>query len=210
MTDWKKELETLGVLWLHSGRPTAPHALLTSGLHSDGFFNGTKIMQQPALVSRILRADDGLAGCLPPQGAADWVIGSALGAVTFAYAIAEHLGAKAAFTEKDGERMALKRFELKPGERVLVVEDVVTTGGSTLKTIAGIREAAGGGTQILPFIPCLANRSGKTRLEQWDLRALLNLEIQSWPAENCPLCRGGSTVLRPKAHWAELTGRNGA
>ena len=81
---------------------------------------------------------------------ADWVIGSAFGAITLAYAVAERLGARAGFTEKDGEGMKLARFEIAPGEKVLVVEDTISTGGSTLKTIAALQQAGVAAGDILP------------------------------------------------------------
>ena len=101
MTDWKSIFTDRGAVWIHDGAPQRPHALLTSGMHSDGFVNCTKITQEPALLQRILTSDDGLKPRLPAEKV-DWVIGSALGAVTIAYAIAAALNAKAGFTEKDG------------------------------------------------------------------------------------------------------------
>ena len=133
-TDWKQEFQRHGAIWLHDGKATRPHALLTSGLHSDGFVNCTFVTQQPALLQKILSAPDGLAPKLPAQHV-DWVIGSALGAVTLAYAVAWKLNARAGFTEKDGDAMKLARFEIGPEQKVLVVEDTISTGGSTLKTI---------------------------------------------------------------------------
>lgn len=205
MTDWTAEFKRLDALWLHSGDPAAPHALLTSGLHSDGFFNGTKVMQRPEAASRLLDSPDGLKSRLPARGTADWVIGSAMGAITLAYAVAERLDALAGFTEKDDGRMRLKRFALKKGSRVLIVEDVLTTGASTRKTIAGVKEALDGEVEFQPFILCLVNRSGGERLDSLEIRSLLQLRINSWPPEDCPLCRGGSKVVRPKEHWTELT-----
>jgi orotate phosphoribosyltransferase len=203
-SDWMKEFTQAGALWLHSGDPRRPHALLTSGLHSDGYVNCTYIVQSPALVRRLLTAADGLAPHLP-AGGVDWVIGSPMGAITLAFAIAERLKARAGFTEKDGEALKLARFALEPGARVLIVEDVISTGGSTLKTIAGVRAAAER-VAVLPFILCLVNRSGGAALGEFAIRAVVAPAIHSWKAEECPLCRRGSTALRPKTHWKELTG----
>ena len=135
----------------------------------------------------------------------DWVVGSALGAVTFAYAVALQTGARAGFTEKDGDAMKLARFEVKPGQQVLVVEDTISTGGSTLKTIEGLQRAGVAAEAILPYIVCLVNRSGTNTLAGRELRALLTLDIHTWKAEECPLCKQGSAAVRPKSHWAELT-----
>jgi orotate phosphoribosyltransferase len=202
--DWLKEFSEAGAIWMHDGNPARPHALLTSGLHSDGFVNCTLVTQRPEMLSRLLRAPDGLAPRLPKEPV-DWVAGSAMGAVTFAYAVAERLGARAAFTEKDGEAMKLARFEIQAGAKVLVVEDVISTGGSTLKTIQAIEAAGEGRVEVLPFILCLVNRSGAARLAAREIRALLSPAIHAWKPEECPLCRAGSKVLRPKGHWRELS-----
>jgi len=203
VNDWRKEFVNAGALRLHDGKAARPHALLTSGLHSDGFVNCTMVTQRPALLGRILREADGLGTRLPTG--VDWVIGSALGAVTFAYAVADRLNARAGFTEKDGDGMKLARFEIAPGEKVLVVEDVISTGGSTLKTLDGIAAATQGKAEILPLIVCLVNRSGKPNLADREIRALLSPDIKTWKPEECPLCRQGSESVRPKSHWKELT-----
>jgi orotate phosphoribosyltransferase len=190
---------------MHDGRPSRPHALLTSGLHSDGFVNCTFVTQRPELVRRIVSEPDGLAASFPrevgqasslsdgqdarPTLKADWVIGSAFGAITLA----------------DGEGMKLARFEVAPGEKVLVVEDTLSTGGSTLKTIAALRQAGVADSDILPCIICLVNRSGFTALSGRQIRALITTNIHTWPADSCPLCKAGSAAVRPKAHWKELT-----
>ena len=204
-TDWTQEFVRAGAIWLHDGASGRPHALLTSGLHSDGYVNCTMVAQDPALVRRILTAPDGLARHLP-KDKVDWVVGSPMGAITLAYALAELLGARAGYTERDGEAMKLARFELSPGSRVLVVEDVISTGGSTLKTIEAIETAAGGRAELLRFILCLVNRSGSPKLGPYLVRALLEPAIHTWKAEQCPLCARGSQAVRPKANWRELTG----
>ncbi|MCY3023204.1 MAG: hypothetical protein NTW87_29860 [Planctomycetota bacterium] len=203
-TDWRKLFQDHGAIWLHDGRPSRPHALLTSGLHSDGFVNCTFVTQQPEVVKRILAEQDGLGTRLPREKV-DWVVGSAFGAITLAYAVAAHIGARAAFTEKDGNGMRLARFEIGPEEQVLVVEDTVSTGGSTLKTIEGLQQNGVAAADILPQIVCLVNRSGVDRLGERELRALIKLDIHVWPPAECPLCKGGSQALRPKTHWKELT-----
>ena len=206
MNDWLGEFKALGAVWMHGGSPRAPHALLTSGLHSNGFVNTTAVTSLPRLVDRILQASDGLSKSLPKESEVDWVVGSAMGAVTFAHAVALRVGCRAGYTEKDGDAMALVRFSMSPDNRVLLVEDVLTTGGSTLKTHAAVAKT---GVKVLPFMVTIVNRSGKKALETADvtkleIRALVTLDIQNWRPEDCPLCRAGSTALRPKSHWSEL------
>lgn len=202
MTDWLKVFQEQGAIWIHDGNPQRPHALLTSGLHSDGFVNCTYVTQQPVLLQQII--DEGLAQKLP-AGKVDWVIGSAFGAITLAHSIALRLGARAGFTEKDADSMKLSRFGVDPESKVLVVEDTISTGGSTLKTIDGIRRSGVSPENILPMVVCLVNRSGNDLLDARELRSLLRLNIHAWKPEECPLCKQGSQPVRPKSHWAELT-----
>jgi len=203
-----QEFVRAGAIWLHDGSANAPHALLTSGLHSDGYVNCTQIMQRPALVRGILTSHDGMRPILPAgDEKPDWVVGSAMGAITFAFAAAEQMGAKAGFTEKDDGTMKLGRFVLEGGAKVLVVEDVISTGGSTLKTIEALRGCEG--IRLLPYVICLVNRSGRDRLNEFQIRALLTPTIHTWKPEECPLCRKGSTAVRPKENWKGLTGRGG-
>ena len=201
---WRNEFQSRGAIWVHDGRPGRPHALLTSGLHSDGFVNCTFVTQQPALLQRIVSTPEGMAAALPAEKV-DWVIGSAFGAITLAHAVGWKLGACAGFTEKEGEHMKLSRFEVLPESKVLVVEDTISTGGSTLKTIQALHKAGIPDSNILPYIVCLVNRSGSDLLGTRQLRSLLKLDIHSWQAENCPLCQAGSIAVRPKSHWNELT-----
>lgn len=203
-TDWRQTFQESGAIWMHDGKESRPHALLTSGLHSDGFVNCTFVTQRPALVRRIVSAPDGLAPLLPTERV-DWVIGSAFGAITLAYAVAEHLQVRAAFTEKDGDGMKLARFNLAPGEKMLVVEDTISTGGSTLKTIEALRNAGAAPGDILPCIVCLVNRSLSDTLSGRQIRALITVKIQTWQPNQCALCKVGSKAVRPKAHWKELT-----
>jgi orotate phosphoribosyltransferase len=205
-TDWKQVFQEQGAIWIHDGNPRSPHALLTSGLHSDGFVNCTFVTQQPVLVQQIVSAADGLSSYLPKEKV-DWVIGSAFGAITLAHSIALQIQSRSGFTEKDGESMKLSRFSVSPSDRVLVVEDAISTGGSTLKTIDGILRAGIASENVLPYIVCLVNRSGKSDLSGRNIRALLTLQINNWQPDECPLCRLGSVAVRPKNNWNELTGQ---
>lgn len=206
--NWKQIFQDHGAIWIHDGKPARPHALLTSGLHSDGFVNCTLVTQHATLLQRIVSAPDGLAPKLPKEKV-DWVIGSAYGAVTLAYAVGLQLHARSGFTEKDGEGMKLSRFEISPTDKVLVVEDTISTGGSTLKTIEGIQKAGVPAGNILPYIICLVNRSGSDALAGRELRPLIKTDIHTWKAEECPLCKSGSQAVRPKSHWKDLTASYG-
>ncbi len=204
-TKWQTTFQENDAIWVHDGVASRPHALLTSGLHSDGFVNCTLVTQHPNLLQFIVASPEGLAVKIP-NTRVDWVIGSAFGAVTLAYAVALKVGARTGFTEKDGDGMKLSRFTIAPTEKVLVVEDTISTGGSTLKTIEALRQAGVPAENILPFILCLVNRSGSETLAGRELLSLITLDIHTWQPDDCPLCAGGSTAVRPKSHWRELTG----
>jgi orotate phosphoribosyltransferase len=197
--DWKKVFQDHGAIWVHDGHPKRPFALLTSGLWSDGFVNCTLMTQHPGLIQEALN-DLAL-----PTEKIDWVIGSAMGAVTFAYAVALKTGARAGFTEKDGDVMKLARFAVGKDQKVLVVEDTISTGGSTLKTIEGIKAAGVPDANILPVIACLVNRSGSDTLGGRALMPLIRIEIKSWKPEESTPEQQAAGAVRPKSHWNELT-----
>ncbi len=201
---WMGFFASIDALWIHDGNPRRPHALLTSGNHSDGYFNGSFIIQRPAILSQA--CSDLILNCEKEYDfqLISRVVGSAMGAVTMAYEVACQLESATAFTEPtpDEREMILKRFEIKEGEFVLVVEDVITTGGTTLKTISSLEKA---GAQILPVILVIFNRSGKKKLEGRRIVALIDRALSVWPPEDCPLCGMGSEPVRPKANWQELT-----
>lgn len=202
--DWIEVLENLGALWVHDKNPQRPHALLTSGKHSNGFFNMTKLMQWPQTLSLTCRdlgrlAHETILDC-------DWIVGSAMGAITMAHEIAQIYNKKFAFTEPviggPTKHMALHRFEIPTGSRVLMVEDVMTTGGTTRLSIQALEKK---GLEIAPEILVLVNRSGLAHLdEKWPIISLIDEYMPIWQAEDCPLCQEGSIALRPKQSWKEL------
>jgi orotate phosphoribosyltransferase len=124
----------------------------------------------------------------------DAVIGPALGAVIMSYEVSRHLGCRNLFAEREGGVMTLRRgFSLMPGERVLVVEDAVTTGGSVKEVIALCRthgaEVAGVGA--------LVDRTGGADPFDVPFEALARLSIPSWTPEECPLCAEGVPCVKP-------------
>lgn len=205
-TEWIEEFKRLGAYWRHDGNPKRPHALLTSGNHSNGFFNATKVTEQPRILdmacSDLLENLHFSKHMIPHK-----VIGSAMGAITIAHEFGRQLGIRAGFTEpvEDpyyGKQMKLKRFNLARSERVLVVEDVLTTGATTEKTITEIKSHD---ACIYPMICVLVNRSGKRSLGVKRVVSLINRHMPIWAPEECPLCKDGSEAVRPKDNWDRLT-----
>ncbi|MDO4581379.1 MAG: orotate phosphoribosyltransferase [Bacillota bacterium] len=164
------------------------HFRLTSGRHAGFYMQCAKILQYPEVAGPFCAQ---LAGYFRDSGVT-LVIGPATGAIIIAYEAARELGLKSIFAERENGVMAIRRgFEIRPEDRVLVVEDVVTTGGSVKEVIELVRQA--GATVV--GVGVLVDRSaGKTDFGV-PLRSLLPLEIESFEAEDCPICKAGKLPL---------------
>ena len=126
----------------------------------------------------------------------DVVVGPALGAVTWAHEMARALGVRSMFTErKDGEMCLRRGFAFEPGERVLVVEDVLTTGGSAREVVRVVRSLGAAPVHV----GAILNRSGGNPFTEdgLELSALASVEAEVWKPEECPLCAAGSEALKP-------------
>ncbi|MBE3576848.1 MAG: orotate phosphoribosyltransferase [Limnochordales bacterium] len=174
------------------------HFLLTSGLHSDRYFEKFRVLQYPHLTDR-LGAE--LAARLQRRlllanVTVRTVVGPATGGILLSHVVARHLGpeARSLFTEREEGKMVFRRgFQIKPGEPVIVVEDVCTTGGSVNEVLAAVRAAGG----QVAAIGLLVDRSGGRALAAWSgipVEALLSLDISAWPPSACPLCQQGIPV----------------
>ncbi|MDA8346010.1 MAG: orotate phosphoribosyltransferase [Thermaerobacter sp.] len=183
--DWVARLKEWGVL-------REGHFLLTSGRHSPGFLLFAPAFSQPAAAEELGQA---LAAVFKGKGI-ETVVGPAMGGVILAHEVARALGVRSIYSEKDGDAMALRRgFSLRPGERVLVVEDAVSTGGSVQKVLDICEKAQAD----VVGVGVIADRTaGKVKLGV-PLQALLELEVPSYTADDCPLCRAGEELTRPKA-----------
>jgi orotate phosphoribosyltransferase len=212
--DWIKCYEEKCALWLHDGNRKRPHALLTSGLHSSGFFNSELVMEDSLLLDdacfdlavRIDKAFN-LYGQVR-------VVGPAMGAITLADGLTRHLAKRGlsreclrAYTEKEGEGenmwMVFKRTTIQPGEKVILCEDVLTTGGSAGKAVQAVKKAGG---IVQPYMAVLVNRSGLHEVEGMEIISLIDKPMPTWTAKECPLCEQGSRAIRPKGNenWASL------
>lgn len=158
------------------------HFLLTSGLHSDKYFEKFAVLQRPEktelLCKEIARRFE--------QDGVEVVIGPAVGGILLAHEVAKALKTRAHFTEREGGRMALRRgFTVAPGERVLVVEDVTTTGGSVREVLDCVRSS--GGDVI--GVGLLVDRSEQGMDFGVKTEALLRMPVSAYPPAECPLCR---------------------
>lgn len=160
------------------------HFLLTSGRHSGRYLQCAKIF-------RNTRYSEELCAALAEQFAGagvDVVIGPAMGAVQMAYEVSRSLGCENFFTERENGAMTLRRgFAVRPGEKVLVVEDVVTTGGSVREVLDLVKEAGG----IAVGVGAIVDRTGGKIDFGVPFHAVISLEVESWEASECPLCKAG-------------------
>ncbi len=168
------------------------HFLLSSGLHSPAYVQCALLLAEPR---RARAAGEAIAAELRARSVeVDSVLSPALGGVIIGHEVAAALGVPFRFVERDGGAMALRRgFSLSPGERFVVVEDVVTTGKSTLET-AAVGAAAGG---RLTAAAALLDRSGGRSRFEVPFAALLALDLPTWQAEACPLCAEGGVAVKP-------------
>lgn len=167
------------------------HFLLSSGKHSDGYVQCAKLLQYPdkaaqavEVIIKQLRQDN---------LSIDLVVGPAMGGIVIAYEVGRQLGVPAIFTERENDEMTLRRgFEVKPNQKVLVVEDVITTGKSSLETIKVLEEH---GAQVIG-LACLANRSQPGQVD-YPIYASTNVTINTYNPEDCPLCKENLTLVKP-------------
>ncbi len=186
--------ESLLRLFEERGALLQGHFLLTSGLHSPRYLQCARVLMDPPLATRLGAAlAERLRPLLGGQAAAA-VVAPALGGVLVAHEVARALGCRALFTERQQGAMTLRRgFTVAPGEGVVVVEDVITTGGSTREVMAAV---TAGGARVLAA-GSLVDRSGGA-VELGVPRArLLSLEVPTFPGETCPLCAAGSRPEKP-------------
>jgi orotate phosphoribosyltransferase, Thermus family len=162
------------------------HFKLTSGRHSNKYLQCAKIF-------RNTKYSEELCSALAEQYRNDGVqvvIGPAMGAVQMAYEVSRPLKCENFFTERDEEgKMALRRgFVVNPGERVLVVEDVVTTGGSVREVIELVKKAGG----VVVGVGSIVDRTGGKIDFGVPFRAVISVDVESWEPDECPLCKAGA------------------
>lgn len=166
------------------------HFLLSSGLHSDRYLQSALVLQHPDLATKICSA---LAELFAGDRI-EVVIAPALGGVFVSHETARALGVRALFAERVNGELTLRRgFTIRPGERVLVVEDVITTGRSTRETIEVVKRYGG----VVVAAGSLVDRSGGTVDIGVSCRSLLSLSVPTYRPESCPLCKAGSTPTKP-------------
>lgn len=175
------------------------HFELTSGRHSGTYIQCALVLQHPQHAERLGHA---LAAEFHDL-AIDCVASPALGGILLGYEVARALGVRSLFVERDASgQMALRRgFQFAPGERVLVIEDVWTTAGSTRETISVVEQEGG----RVVAAGALIDRSGGRIELPVRAEALLEMSVPSYEPEDCPLCRAGSVAVRPGSRFLRAT-----
>lgn len=167
------------------------HFVLSSGRHSDLFVQKFRVLEEPRLAQRF---GESIAALF--ENEFDVVASPAVGAVVLGFSAALAGDARFIFAERAGDDLAFRRgFHIEPHENVLVVEDVITTGGSAKEVVDLVRRAGGN----VVGVGALIDRGDPVRPPDFGvaLKALLKLEVQSWDPADCPLCRANEPIEDP-------------
>jgi orotate phosphoribosyltransferase len=166
------------------------HFRLTSGLHSDIYLQSALVLQYPEDAAAL---GEGLAARFRGAGV-QTVLAPAIGGILVAHEVARALGVRALFTERENGVMRLRRgFTLAAGERCLVVEDVITTGGSTREVVQCVEELGG----AVVGVGSLIDRSGGAATFSVTRVALATVTAATYQPDTCPLCKSGSVAIKP-------------
>ena len=177
-------------IYRKTGALLTGHFLLSSGLHSELYLQSALVLQQPAIATTLCAA---LAENFK-DSKIDVVIAPALGGVFVSHETARALGVRAIFAERaDGELTLRRGFTITPGERVLVVEDVITTGKSTKETIRVVKQAGG---NVIAAASLVDRSNGKADIGV-PYRSLVTLNVPTFTTEACPLCKAGGKPIKP-------------
>jgi len=177
-------------LFRESGALLEGHFLLSSGLHSGGYLQCALVLQHPQHAETLGRM---LADQLKLLNVTA-ILSPAIGGLIIGHEVARALGVRAIFAERQDKVLSLRRgFSLGPDDRVIVIEDVVTTGGSTKETVA-VSESAG--AEVIGA-GTIIDRSGGTAVLGVPFHALVTLSLPTYKPDVCPLCADGLPVVKP-------------
>ena len=177
-------------LLIKTGAIMDGHFLLTSGLHSPHYVEKFNVLQQPKYTQQLCEA---MAEKFKDANI-ETVVGPMTGGILLAHETGKALGTRAIFTERVDGKMTFRRgFSLHEGERVLIVEDIVTTGGS-IKEVIEVVKAHGG---VPVAVSMLVDRSGgKADFGDVPCTALLHMDVETYQPEACPLCQQGIEMTK--------------
>ena len=169
------------------------HFLLTSGLHSPHYFQCARVLQYPKAAKALGWSLGTILKTVLHGVQPDTVLSPAIGGLIIGHEVARYFKCRAIFSERVEGSMRIKRFDLGHGEKVIVVEDVVTTGGSLEETA---RLAEDAGAEVLA-VGCLIDRIGASRKLTRELHSAYQVEVVTYQPEDCPLCKKGLPLVKP-------------
>jgi len=186
----------LPALLAETGALLSGHFRLSSGLHSPNYVQCAKLLEHP----RNAKALGGALGAKLRGLGAQKIVAPALGGVIIGYTVAEALDLPSVFTERKDGAMTLRRgFRIGAGEKVVIVEDVVTTGKSTRETAAVIEQCGG----VVSGFASILNRSGKENPFDAPYESLMSLALETYDEAACPLCRSGVALDAPGSRYSQ-------
>lgn len=166
------------------------HFLLSSGKHSNRYCQCAKLLQHPDKAAEVLAVVADQVRDLN----VDMLVGPAMGGIIVAYELARQLGKPGIFTErKDGEMTLTRGFEVKPGQRILITEDVVTTGKSSMEVVKVLESF---GAEVVGLC-CIVDRRAADCTIELPVYSACKLEIESFDKEECPLCKENIPYVKP-------------
>ena len=184
--------EEVLAIFREAGAYLEGHFILTSGLRSRVFLQKARVFMHPHLTERLCKA---LAEQIREAviGPIDFIVGPAVGGLIPAYETSRHLGAPAIWVERENGVFKLRRFEIEKGARVVIVEDIVTTGLSIRETVATMRDL---GAEVLAAA-CIIDRSAGKADVGVNLVALANYEVPAYPADALPADLAAIPPIKP-------------
>lgn len=177
-------------MFKESGALLEGHFVLTSGLHSPIYWEKFKVLQYPYYTEKLC----GLIARHYSGKGAELVVGPTTGGVILAYEVARQMGLRGFFAEKEGsERVFRRGFSIKPGERVLIVDDILTTGGSIMEVVKAVQKLGG----VIVGLGVLVDRTEKGLATNIPFFSCLRSATPVYDPADCPLCRDGIPLTRP-------------
>lgn len=205
--------------WMHDRDPSRPHALI-DGWHSEGYFNSDPVAEIPFILDQAIQdLVEKMREVGVPLGDIDRVICPFESADTIGHDLARVIVEKSGFgprnvqckplckyayaTKEPDNTRIFPRSAIKPGERILIAEDVLLTAGNAHATANAAEKA---GAQVLPYYVALVNRTGREEIHGRRIVALINKHLPMWRAHECPLCAKGSEAIdpKPRENWDRL------
>ena len=172
------------------------HFQLTSGKHSEWYFEKIRLIEKPAVLEEIV--DLLVERIKTEKKEFDYVISPAYGAIAIGFLAALKLGKRFAFSQRVEERMAFRPgwSGLEAGTRAVIVEDILTTGGSILEVVQGLKER---GVGIAGLYVLVDRTAGAVAIDGQPVGSLLALKVEAYEADACPFCKAGAPLTRPGA-----------